>query len=49
MYIMEILMKLPKDLAALQSARQLLQQQVAILGNDRELRSVVVQFNVDPL
>jgi primosomal protein N' (replication factor Y) len=49
LYLAEILLKLPRDSGLVPLARTLLQQQFAILGNDRLFKSVVVQANADPL
>ena len=49
MYLMEILLKLPKDLKSIDYAKHLIHQQMAILQNDRAFRSVVIQPDVDPV
>ena len=48
-YLVEILMKLPKDAKINALARHMLHQQQAILQNDRVLKSVILQFDVDPV
>ena len=48
-YLVELLLKLPKDAHIIATARQLLQQQTAILGNDKMLRSVIMEANADPV
>jgi primosomal protein N' (replication factor Y) len=48
-YLVELLLKLPKDAKLNALARQMLQQQQAIIQNDRVLKSVMVQFDVDPV
>lgn len=48
-YLVELLLKLPKDAHIIATARQLLQQQSAILGNDKMLRSVIMEANADPV
>jgi primosomal protein N' (replication factor Y) len=49
MYLMELLLKLPKDLKSIDYAKHLIHQQMAILQNDRAFRSVVIQPDVDPI
>jgi primosomal protein N' (replication factor Y) len=49
LYLVEILLKLPRDSGLVPRARLLLQQQFAILGNDKAFRSVIIQANADPL
>jgi len=49
MYLMEILLKMPKDIKSIDFAKHLIHQQMAILQNDRAFRSVVVQPDVDPM
>jgi primosomal protein N' (replication factor Y) (superfamily II helicase) len=48
-YLVEILLKLPKDGGWNAMARQMLEQQQAIISNDRVLKSVQISFDVDPL
>jgi primosomal protein N' (replication factor Y) len=48
-YLVELLLKLPKDGKLNALARQMLHQQQAIIQNDRVLKSVVMQFDVDPV
>jgi primosomal protein N' (replication factor Y) len=47
-YIYEILLKLPRDGSKNSMARIHIQQQIAILQNDAQMKSVHVQINVDP-
>jgi primosomal protein N' (replication factor Y) len=47
-YLMELLFKLPKDANLIQRCKHLIQEQVAVLANDRRFRSAVVIVNVDP-
>ncbi len=49
MYLMEVLLKMPRDLKSIDYAKHLIHQQMAILQNDRAFRSVVVQPDVDPV
>ena len=49
MYLMEILLKMPRDLKSIDYAKHLIHQQMSILQNDRAFRSVVVQPDVDPM
>ena len=46
-YLMEIMLKLPKDSQTLSFAKHVIQQQMAILNNDRKFRSVVIIPDVD--
>jgi primosomal protein N' (replication factor Y) len=48
-YLVELLLKLPKDAKLNALARHMLHQQQAIIQNDRVLKSVVMQFDVDPV
>ncbi len=48
-YLMEILLKLPKDRRINQLARQMIRQQIIILQNDKTFRSVQVIPDVDPV
>ena len=48
LYLMELLLKLPKDLKSIDYAKHLIHQQMAILQNDRAFRSVIIQPDVDP-
>jgi primosomal protein N' (replication factor Y) (superfamily II helicase) len=48
-YLMEILFKLPKDAATIQLCRTVIQQQMAILQNDKKYRSVVIVPDADPV
>jgi primosomal protein N' (replication factor Y) len=47
-YIYEILLKLPRDGSKNSIARIHIQQQIAIMQNDAQMKSVHVQINVDP-
>ena len=49
MYLTELMLKLPKDVTLIRRARQLLAQQFAIIGNDRVLRSVIIDTDADPV
>ena len=49
LYIMELLLKLPRDTKKIDYAKLLIRQQMAILQNDRAFRSVVIQPDVDPV
>jgi primosomal protein N' (replication factor Y) len=46
-YLMELLLKLPKDAAHINLAKQMIQQQTAILHGNKKFRSVVVIVDVD--
>jgi len=48
-YIMELMLKLPKNGSTIAFAKQVIQQQRAILQNDRKFRSVVVTPDIDPV
>ncbi len=48
-YIMELMLKLPKNGSTIAFAKQVIQQQKAILQNDRKFRSVVVVPDIDPV
>lgn len=48
-YIMELMLKLPKDGGIIALAKQVIQQQKAILQNDRKFRSVTVVPDIDPV
>ncbi|HWK05069.1 MAG TPA: primosomal protein N' [Puia sp.] len=48
-YLMELLLKLPKDGHTISFAKHVIQQQTAILHNDRKFRSVVIIPDVDAL
>ena len=49
MYLMEILLKLPRDIKSIDYAKHLIRQQMDILQNDRAFRTVIVQPDVDPM
>lgn len=46
-YLMELLFKLPKDTHVINVCKKMIQEQTAILHNDKKLRSVVVIPDVD--
>jgi primosomal protein N' (replication factor Y) len=46
-FIMELLFKLPKDARTINFAKAVIQQQTAILHNDKKFRSVVIIPDVD--
>jgi len=48
MYRTELVLKLPKEGSLVARARTLIRHQMAVLGNDRQYRSVVVDADVDP-
>ncbi len=48
-YLMELMLKLPKDGQTIAFAKHIIQQQTAILHNDRKFRSVVIIPDVDAL
>ena len=48
-YLMELMLKLPKDGHTISFAKHVIRQQTAILHNDRKFRSVVVIPDVDAL
>ena len=48
-YIMELMLKLPKNGSTIAFAKQVIQQQRAILQNDRKFRSVTIQPDIDPV
>ena len=48
-YIMELMLKLPKNGGTIAYAKQVIHQQKAILQNDRKFRSVVVVPDIDPV
>ncbi len=48
-YIMELMLKLPKNGSTIAFAKQVIQQQRAILQNDRKFRSVTVVADIDPV
>ena len=48
-YLMELMLKLPKDGHTISFAKHIIQQQTAILHNDRKFRSVVIIPDVDAL
>jgi primosomal protein N' (replication factor Y) (superfamily II helicase) len=48
-YIMELMLKLPKNRSTIVMAKQVIQQQKAILQNDRKFRSVTIVPDIDPV
>jgi primosomal protein N' (replication factor Y) len=48
-YLMELMLKLPKDGPTINFAKHVIRQQTAILHNDRKFRSVVIIPDVDAL
>jgi primosomal protein N' (replication factor Y) (superfamily II helicase) len=48
-YLMELLLKLPRDASKLLLAKTMIRQQSAILGTNKKFRSVVVLADVDPV
>ncbi|MDR3716704.1 MAG: primosomal protein N' [Puia sp.] len=46
-YLMELMLKLPKEARLIQHAKLVIQQQTAILHNDKKFRSVVIIPDVD--
>jgi primosomal protein N' (replication factor Y) len=48
-YLMELLVKLPKDGELIQRCKRFIQDQVAILHNDKRFRNVVVIADVDAM
>jgi primosomal protein N' (replication factor Y) len=48
-YLMELLLKLPKDSARLHLAKNMILQQTIILQTNRKFRSVVIVPDVDPV
>jgi primosomal protein N' len=48
-YLMELMLKLPKDGQTISFAKHVIRQQTAILHNDRKFRSVVIIPDVDAL
>lgn len=48
LYLMELMLKLPKDSNLLNASKHMIQQQTAILHNDSRFKSVVVTPDVDP-
>ncbi len=48
-YIMELMLKLPKNGSTIAYAKQVIQQQRAILQNDRKFRSVTLLPDIDPV
>jgi primosomal protein N' (replication factor Y) len=49
MYLMEILIKLPKDAAHIQAQKKVINNYVNLLKSEKKFRSVVVIPDVDPL
>jgi primosomal protein N' (replication factor Y) len=48
-FLMELLLKLPKDASLITSAKSAIQEQSAILHNEKKFRSVVIIPDVDPV
>ena len=48
-YIMELMLKLPKNGSTIALAKQMIQQQRVILSSDRKFRSVTVVPDIDPV
>jgi primosomal protein N' (replication factor Y) (superfamily II helicase) len=48
-YIMELMLKLPKNGSTIALAKQVIQQHRSILGNDRKFRSVTIIPDIDPV
>jgi primosomal protein N' (replication factor Y) len=48
MYLMEILIKLPKDAARLQIQKKVLNNYIDLLKAEKKFRSVIVVADVDP-
>jgi primosomal protein N' (replication factor Y) (superfamily II helicase) len=48
-YIMELMLKLPKNGGTIALAKQVIQQQKSILQNDRKFRSVSIVPDIDPV
>lgn len=48
-YLMELLLKLPKDAATITRAKQSIKQMIAAMYQDRRFRSVVIIADVDPV
>jgi primosomal protein N' (replication factor Y) len=48
-YIMELMLKLPKNGNTIAYAKQVIQQQKAILQNDKKFRSVTIVPDIDPV
>ncbi len=48
-YIMELMLKLPKNRSTIALAKQVIRQQKAILQNDRKFRSVTLVPDIDPV
>ena len=47
-FLMELLLKLPKDAAVIGAVKSAIQEQVAMLHNEKKFRSVVMIPDVDP-
>ena len=48
-YIMELMLKLPKNGSTIAQAKQLIHQQRVILQNDKKFRSVIIVPDIDPV
>ncbi len=49
MYLMEILIKLPKDAVHIQSQKKVIINNIDLLKAEKQFRSVVVMPDVDPI
>jgi primosomal protein N' (replication factor Y) len=49
MYIVELLLKVKRDSASVAHAKSVIKAQIALLQSDKQLRSVFVQLDVDPI
>ena len=49
LFLMELLLKIPKDSNFIASCKTAIQEQIAILHNEKQFRSVVVICDVDPM
>jgi primosomal protein N' (replication factor Y) len=48
-FLMELLLKLPKDASLIMACKSAIQEQTAILHNEKKFRSVVIIPDVDPM
>lgn len=49
MYIVELLLKVKRDSASVAHAKAVIKTQIALLQTDKQLRSVFIQLDVDPI
>jgi primosomal protein N' (replication factor Y) len=49
MYIVELLLKVKRDSTSVAHAKSVIKAQIALLQSDKQLRSVFVQLDVDPI